>query len=433
MTRDERAVSEFTVDDTDWVRPRPHEREHRLVPPAVTPVRVRDLLAGLRGHLRGEGRATFRTALRSFLDADRAATYTSFRRALGACLRALASSDHADRVGTTTVLAPAFCSSDFADAVSGAGLALDRYDIEASSFSVAPETVRDRLSDALALVAVNVLGYSSEMDTLRELCADTDTVLIEALGYALGSEYDGEPLGTFGDVSVCNFQQGKPIPVGGGMVLGNDAGPTGVDLGLTDDGRPSVDPNLLTLSGYALFGRPRGYYLYDELTDRLSVYDEIEERATTHPGSKLDVDYDEPFATMSNFQGAVARRVFDRLDEHQRARARNAAVYRRELADCVGIEHVQPVSGLSNHQHVRYPLLVRPDLRGAVRDALADVGVQSTTLYDWPRLDRREFHDAARVQDQILTLPTHPYVDRHDRELIVRAIRETMAEKRPER
>lgn len=421
MPTDGRTVTDDAVERDDW--PGDAARRFRLVPPAITPVGVRDLLAGLRAHRRGEGRREFRESLRSFLDADTAATYTSYRRALGACFLELRDAAEAD--GLDRVLVPAFASSDFADAAEGVGLTVERYDIDADSLAVRPETLTGRLDDALALVAVNVLGYSSRMDALERLCAETDTVLVEALGYALGSAYRGRRLGTFGDVVVVNFQQGKPIPVGGGMVLSHEQ-----SVSVSDDDRPDVSPNLAALSGYAVCGRPRLYYLYSELTDRLSIHDGIEERATTHPGSKLDVEYGRPFARMSNFQCAVGDNVFDRLDEYRQHRERTARQYRRELADCPGIDLLDPVAGLSDHQYVRFPVLADPALRPEIRDALAETGVQSTTLYDWPVLDESAFPAAARVQRRILTLPTHPYVDERDRQRIVETVRETVTDHR---
>ena len=110
-----------------------------------------------------------------------------------------------------------------------------------------------RDDDVFALVAVNVLGYTSPMREVAAFCDDRDLCLVETLGYALGSSYRGRRLGTFGDRAVLNFQQGKPIPVGGGMVVSR-----GATRRLTDRGRPSVDPNVGALAGYAAVEHP-GY------------------------------------------------------------------------------------------------------------------------------------------------------------------------------
>lgn len=416
MERDTAASSE-TARNTGG-RP-PNARRFRLVPPAVTPLRASDLGAGVVGHLKGTGRDRFRDAVESLLDAEGSATYTSFRRTLGACLRELAK--HKDR---RTVLIPAFCSSDFADAIDGVGLSAVRYDVDPATLAYDAESVGEALhTDPLAVVAVNVLGYGSPMAELAATCSDRDVFLVEALGYALGTKYRGDRLGTFGDCAVLNFQQGKPVPIGGGMVVNRNQ-----TLEFGDEGRPAVRPNAGVLAGYAAFSRPRAYYAYRRLT---AVLDRLGRsgRLTTHPGSKLDVSYGPSFATISDFQGAVGCRTLRRLDAHRQRRRRTAEFYAAELADCPGVEHLTPVEGLSDLQYVRYPVLVDTGVRrDRIQRALAAAGVQATTLYDWPVIDPEAFPGAARLQRRILTLPTHPYVDERDRRRVVETVRDAAVE-----
>lgn len=389
---------------------------YRLVAPAVTPLRTRDVAAGLFAHVRGSGRDGFRSDVAELCDARTTATYTSYRRALGACFRELASrTDHAE-----TVLVPAFASSDFAEAIEGVGLSIGRYDVDPSTLAADQASVGEKLDrDVLAVVAVNVLGYTSPMDAMADVCADRNVPLVETLGYAIGSAYRGEPLGSFGDCAVVNFQQGKPVPVGGGMVASHTPA---VDL--TDDGREAVSPNLVALAGYAALARPRLYYAYAQVERALEGRDMLSDHVTTHPESKLDVDYEPPLATMSNFQAAIGRRVLDRLEDHRSQRERTARYYLDHLADCPGVDRVEAVDGLDDHQHVRYPIVVdSPALRRDVREALSAAGIQARRLYDWPKVDQRRYPGAARLQQGILTLPTHPYVTHDDRRTVVETVR----------
>lgn len=399
---------------------RPAGRRARLLPPAVTPLTLRDVLAGLQSHRRGEGRDAFRDAVVGTLDGSSAGTYTSYRRALGACLSEIA----ARSAGPETVLVPAFCSQDFADAIEGVGLDVERYDVDPETLAVRVESVRANLdSDTLAVVAVNPLGYSSPMAAVADCCTEGDVALVEALGYAVGSSYRGRLLGTFGDCTVLNFQQGKPIPVGGGMVVSNDP-----SLEFGDEGRHAVGPNVAALAGYAVCSHPRPYALYAAVDGLVEASDLVDDRVTTHPGSKLDVAYEPPFETMSNFQCAVGKRVLDRLDEHRRARTRTAQFYAANLREVPHVDHIRAVDGLEDHQHVRYPLLVdSSSVRDEIRRALRDAGVQASVLYNWPRIDGERYPGAASLQRRILTLPTHPYVDERDRRLVVRTVRAVAA------
>lgn len=395
----------------------PDAPRFRRLAPAVTPLGAGDLVSGLSGQRAGTGRDEFRDEIAAFLDATSTATYTSFRRALCACLLTLSA---ADDEGRTDVLVPAFCSADFPEAIEGAGLNAVRYDVDPASLALDPGAAAAKTdADTLALVSVNVLGYGSEMDRIASHCESNDVFLVEALGYAVGSAYDGDRLGTFGDCSVLNFQQGKPIPVGGGMVASRDP-----ELEFDDDGREQVAPNVAALSGYAALGRPRPYYCYSRVKALLDRFGESTTRHSTHPESKFDVPYAPPFATMSDFQGAIGRRVFRRRDADRRRRERTANAYAAELADCPHVDRVRPVDGLTDHQHVRYPLLVDdPAVRDEIAAALDDLGVEASPLYDWPPIEPERFPGAARLQREILTLPTHPYVDADDRRRIARTVR----------
>lgn len=392
-------------------------RRWRMVPPAVTPLTAGSIRDGIIDHMRGRGRAGFRSDLVSMLTARNAGTYTSFRRALAGCFLELARTESGDR---KSILIPAFCSSDYIDAIEGVGLRPLQYDVDPDTLAADVASVKEGLQqDPLAVVTINVLGYGSAMEKIARLCADQDAYLVEALGYALGTTYRDKRLGRFGDCSVLNFQQGKPIPVGGGMVVGQAE-----SLEFQDANRPAVAPNALALSGYAALSRPRPYYAYRKLSEVIATLPVGVTRDTTHPEPKFDVEYSPPFATISNFQGSVGRRVLQDLDAHQTHRQRTAEFFARELRDLAPLGQPTPVDGLSNIQYVRFPLLVdTPALRTRIKQALKRNGIHATSLYDWPGIDSDEYPGAAQLQEAILTLPTHPYVDARDREVIVETIR----------
>lgn len=419
-----RSVARSSGGDESDERPAPGRR-FRVVPPAITPVYASDVIEGVAGHLGGRGLEGFRTAVRDLLHARVAGTYTSYRRALGACLLELAGVADGDR---TLVLVPAFCSADIPDAVEGVGFDVRRYDVDDETLAPDIASLESRpVEDALAAVVVNPLGFGSPMDDVVELCAERDAFVVETLGYALGTEYRGRRLGSFGDCAVLNFQQGKPIPVGGGMVVSRRP-----DVEFGDAGRPPVAPNVLALSGYAAFSRPRPYYLFKRLSGLLDARGAGTGRPTTHPESKDSVRYRRPFATMSDFQGAVGSRVLGRLDADRRARARTARFYDDAFEDCPGVRRFRSIDGLAKNQYVRYPLLVEStEHRDAARRRLLAAGIHATTLYDWPPIDAGRFPGAASVQRGILTLPTHPYVDARDRRNVVDVVRRTVADGGP--
>ncbi|NHN43183.1 hypothetical protein G9C85_16315 [Halorubellus sp. JP-L1] len=413
MAMDEDATRTTTTGRSHPARDPPDSPAVRELATALTPVTAGDLLAGIVGQAGGRGRDAFVDAVKSHLGASSAATYCSYRRALGAAFSRLREHGGADR---SVLLLPAFCSSDFADAADGVGLDVRRYDVDPRTLAADLESLRAALGeDVLAVVAVNVLGFGSDMTALESICTESDAALVEALGYALGASYDGRPLGTFGDLSVVNFQQGKPIPVGGGMVLSQRS-----DCSFSDAGREQSAPNVAALTGYALCSRPRPYYAYSRIAPALARVLGGTDELTTHPGSKFDVAYGEHSPTMSDFQGAIAGRVFDRLPETRRDRAATARAYADAFEGYEHVRGIQPIDGLEGHQWVRYPLVVSSnELRAEIKRTLAKHGVQAPLLYNWPKVRGREFPGARALQRRILPLPTHPFVDDDDVHRIV--------------
>jgi len=75
---------------------------------------------------------------------------------------------------------------------------------------------RDRAS---ALIVVPVLGLVPDMKKIQELCRVHDVILLEDCCEALGSEYRGQKLGTFGEMSTFSTYFGHHIStIEGGMV-----------------------------------------------------------------------------------------------------------------------------------------------------------------------------------------------------------------------
>ena len=75
-----------------------------------------------------------------------------------------------------------------------------------------------------AIVAGNTNGHPAPWLQLREIAQRHRLILIEDSTEAIGSIYQGKPVGSFGDLAVFDFSQPGPISCGeGGMVVTDDA------------------------------------------------------------------------------------------------------------------------------------------------------------------------------------------------------------------
>ena len=70
-----------------------------------------------------------------------------------------------------------------------------------------------------ALIAVHVLGHPVHLDPLIEITKKYGLALIEDCAEAIGTEYRGQRVGTFGDAAAFSFNGNKVITCGGGGML----------------------------------------------------------------------------------------------------------------------------------------------------------------------------------------------------------------------
>ena len=91
---------------------------------------------------------------------------------------------------------------------------LDTLNLDLSQLAKVIETTGARI-----ITFAHVLGNPPNMDKLMEIVDRYDLIFLEDCCDALGSNYDGKPLGSFGDMSSCSFYPAHHITMGeGGFV-----------------------------------------------------------------------------------------------------------------------------------------------------------------------------------------------------------------------
>lgn len=99
-------------------------------------------------------------------------------------------------------------------------------DSEADSWNMSPEfleeAIRDRISKGKkpkAIIVVHLYGMPAAMDRIMEVANRYEIPVVEDSAEALGSAYKGQPLGTFGAMSILSFNGNKIITTSGGGAL----------------------------------------------------------------------------------------------------------------------------------------------------------------------------------------------------------------------
>ena len=94
-------------------------------------------------------------------------------------------------------------------------------DVKYDTYLMDPESVRKNITPLTkALIVTNLWGLCAELDEIRGICDEHDIFMIEDCAHVIGSYWKGKHAGTYGDLGVFSFQQGKHMTTGdGGMIV----------------------------------------------------------------------------------------------------------------------------------------------------------------------------------------------------------------------
>lgn len=237
------------------------------------------------------------------------------------------------------VIVPAISFISTATAVSRVGATPVFVDIEADTFNIDPERVREAIGPKTrAIIPVHFGGPMANMDALMQIAQEGGLPVIEDAAHAHGSEWNGRRAGSFGTFGSFSFQNGKVMTAGeGGILLSND--------------QALIDSAAQILNA----GRRKGEGFFFHYS--------------------LGTNY-----RITALQCAILLAQLERLPEQNERRRRNAAVIRTEAADISGL-HFQRVPAAAE-VHTNYLLLGWLDGdRGAFHRSLTGAGFPCTPFY----------------------------------------------------
>jgi perosamine synthetase len=97
-------------------------------------------------------------------------------------------------------------------------------DIDKKTWNIDPEKIEKLINKKTkAIILVHLYGYPCEMKSILKITKKYKLFVIEDCAEAIGAVYNGQRVGSFGDVSCFSFYGNKVITTGeGGMCLTND-------------------------------------------------------------------------------------------------------------------------------------------------------------------------------------------------------------------
>lgn len=99
-------------------------------------------------------------------------------------------------------------------------------DSEEETWNMSPQLMKTAIEDRIkngkkpkAIIVVHLYGMPAKMDEIMSIAQEYGIPVIEDAAEALGSTFNGQALGTFGDIGILSFNGNKIITTSGGGAL----------------------------------------------------------------------------------------------------------------------------------------------------------------------------------------------------------------------
>jgi perosamine synthetase len=308
-------------------------------------------------------------------------------------------------------------------------------DLEPGTCNVSADGIESLLDETIGAVFVTHLqGLACDIQRIKKLCDDAGVPLIEDSCQALGTEVEGQQVGTFGDVGIFSFGLAKNVNcLYGGMAVSRDAEVDArmreLNGAFNNPTRPwlvrralealATDQTLSPLMWKAFFfWLFRFGYLHD--VEALNKRVTVEDDPVLRP--ELPQAYERQ---MSPMQARLVLTQLDAVVPDREARRSHARLYRDGLSDVSELtlppddpSHgylVFPVLADDRHAVARHLMRNRRDCTVQHLKNCADLECFAAWYRDCPV--------ARKTADSNLLLPTYPRYGEHEVELNIEAIR----------
>jgi CDP-6-deoxy-D-xylo-4-hexulose-3-dehydrase len=215
-------------------------------------------------------------------------------------------------------------------------------DVELGTYNIDASQIEDAITPKTkAIMLAHTLGNPYNLDAIVALCKKHNLWLIEDCCDALGSTYNGKPVGTFGDIGTLSFYPAHHITMGeGGAVFTNNGELKKIAESFRDWGRdcycaPGKDNTCGKRFGWKLGSLPQGY-------DHKYTY--------SHLGYNLKI---------TDMQAACGLAQLDRLEGFIAARKSNFAYLKDRLKSCEEFLILPEATPNSDPSWFGFPMTIR--------------------------------------------------------------------------
>ncbi len=391
----------------------------RTLPPAAAPINSGDFVSGLRGIFHGlDEKERLRQELMDYFNKKHCFLVSSGKAALTLVLLALKES-HPDR---DQVLMPAFACYSVPSAIVRAGLKIVLCDIDPDSLDFDFDQLPEKLNNPqlLCVIPIHLFGLPADLGRLKRTLRDPAVTVLEDAAQAMGGEWEGEKLGTLGDVGIFSLGRGKALSAVEGGVILTDCDEVAQRLRAKVAALPDYDATgklslILHAMALLILMRPTLFWLPSAL-----------------PFLRLgETRFDPEFriCKMTAFQAGLTRGWSEKLVKLRQVRKASIGLWSETLPvlfpRSVAIQKAVP-------DLVRFPLRLSTEEEAdeLVRKS-AHLGLGIARTYPdavngiaalREEFAGKEFPFARHAARRLVTLPVHGYLTSKDRERILRIL-----------
>jgi dTDP-4-amino-4,6-dideoxygalactose transaminase len=310
-------------------------------------------------------------------------------------------------------------------------------DVDPETFNAGADHIAAKVTGKTgAVLATHLFGQPCPIRDVAALAKERNIRLIEDCAHACGVRVGGRQVGTFGDIGVFSFAEGKNMPCFGGgvIVTANDDIARRAERILARSSAPPAGETLkkaLKIWVERLLTRPAVFgatvYPLLRLKDRLGqpLMDSV-------VGDDLLAAFERStprVSRLSNLQAAIGRLQIGRIDAFNEGARRNAELLTAYIGDVPGVQVSQPAEG--NHIYVYYPLKIDAKRRDDLRHFLLThrIDAKNTDMEDCGTLlafrqsDHRRNHGRRPTSSSILEICVYPIIPENEMRRIAGAIR----------
>lgn len=257
-------------------------------------------------------------------------------------------------------------------------------DVDPKTFNSGLEQIEPLLNENTgAILATHLFGRPCPIHEIADLAKSRGIRLVEDCAHALGVRVGGQSVGTFGDIGMFSFAEGKNMPCmgGGALAIASDEDYARAQALIAK--APAPDSAKMRSLGTSvwihwLVTRPLifGLTAYQILRQKQRKGEALMDSAVGNELLRKYEKSDPKIRRFANLQGKIGLKQLDRIDAFNSGAKRNAEILTEAMGDVPCVQS-PPMDG--EHIYVYYPLRVDPDKRDDLRHYLLREGVDTKT------------------------------------------------------